>query len=470
MMRIPDLPDLSRFVQRADKVPIYNTIHLLVGEESVEVSGPVICQASKVLEGLVGNQPELYLDQFTGEIEGIYDVVEVLYGGDVELSEVNYQTLLKFSIVYDVKEMYRLCFEWLKEHIATLDLFSLIQFGLFIQTLAEDGKRDVLDLCTSFVKDYVKDGLMELSKSCVITDNSLIKFLVHEGILYYTLPVLTSWVRNDTDVNVILQELEAKSLVTSLWSFGVRSSDLLDKMNDICDSVNTFKRVSAIQGRNYRACVTTVVENSQFVSKLPKKDLVGLLNLDYRSFKLDDLLATEKDYNLTHPQFIEIAVAWIKSIPGVSQEDLNTVWESFRESELFWKYVSLRVLNSLRPLKLEPKERLHSDDYYKLCHYAFLTTADSIIKGSVNVDQHCPRCNTRFNFFVRFAEKTPCLEVDASHCDIQHVYLVYQVNGYNYIFYSLITNSYSEVQQIIKECKSLNRNLFLCFLHTRGNK
>ena len=50
----------------------------------------------------MGNQPELYLDQFIGEIEGIYDVVEVLYGGDVELSEGNYQTLLKFSIVYEL--------------------------------------------------------------------------------------------------------------------------------------------------------------------------------------------------------------------------------------------------------------------------------------------------------------------------------------------------------------------------------
>ena len=136
-----------------------------MGEESVEVSGPVICQASKVLEGLVGNQPEVYLDQFTGEIEGIYDVVEILYGGEVKLSEQNFKTVLKFSVLFDVKKLYRLCIEWLKEHIATLDLFSLIQFGVFIQTLAEDGKRDIIDLCTSFVKDHVKDGLMELSKS-----------------------------------------------------------------------------------------------------------------------------------------------------------------------------------------------------------------------------------------------------------------------------------------------------------------
>ena len=469
MVRIPDLPDLSRFVQRADKVPVYNTIHLLVGEESVEVSGPVICQASQVLEGLVGNQPELYLDQFTGEIEGIYDVVEILYGGEVKLSEQNFKTVLKFSVLFDVTKLYRLCIEWLKEHIATLDLFSLIQFGVFIQTLAEDGKRDIIDLCTSFVKDHVKDGLMELSKSWVITDNSLIKFLVQESIFYYTLPVIISWVRNDTDVNAILQELEAKSLVASLWSFGVRSSDLLDKMNDSCDSVDTFKRISAMQGRNYRACVTTVVENSHFVSKLPKKDLVGLLSLGYCSFKLGDLLAIEKDFNLTHPQFIEIAVAWIKSKPGISQQDLKTVWDSFRESEVHQSYVSGHVLNSLRPLELEPKKRLPSEDQYKLCLSSFIATADSIIKGSVNFDQRCDRCNTRYNFIVRFVDKTPCFEVDAPHCDIQHVYLVYEDKGY-FTCYSLITNSYREVQQIIKECKSLNRNLFLCFLHSRENK
>ena len=296
----------------------------------------------------------------------------------------------------------------------------------------------------------------------------MIKFLVQEGIFYYTLPVIISWVRNDTDVNAILQELEAKSLVASLWSFGVRSSDLLDKMNDSCDSVDTFKRISAMQGRNYRACVTTVVENSHFVSKLPKKDLVGLLNPNYCSFKLGDLLATEKDYNLTHPQFIEIAVAWIKSKPGISQEDLNTVWDSFRESEVDWHYVSAHVLNSLRPLELEPKKRLRSNDQYKLCRYDY-AAADSVIKGSVNVDQRCGRCSTRYNFIVRFVDKTPCFEVDASHCDIQHVYLVYVDKGYG-ICYSLITNNYSEVQQMMKDQQSLNRVIYLCFLHTPGNK
>ena len=38
MVRISSLPDLSRFVRRKDKLPVYNTVHLLVGEDTIEVS------------------------------------------------------------------------------------------------------------------------------------------------------------------------------------------------------------------------------------------------------------------------------------------------------------------------------------------------------------------------------------------------------------------------------------------------
>ena len=36
MVRIDSLPDLSRFVRREDSIRVHNTVHLLVGEESVE--------------------------------------------------------------------------------------------------------------------------------------------------------------------------------------------------------------------------------------------------------------------------------------------------------------------------------------------------------------------------------------------------------------------------------------------------
>ena len=98
----------------------------------------MISQTSDVLQGLVGGQCELYLDQFTGEIEGIQDTVELLYGGEVGLTECNIKTVLKFSVVYCVKEMFELCREWLKQNVSAVNLFSFIELGLLVQRVGSE--------------------------------------------------------------------------------------------------------------------------------------------------------------------------------------------------------------------------------------------------------------------------------------------------------------------------------------------
>ena len=44
------MPDLSRFVVRCNKLPIHNTVQLVVGEYAIEVSGCVISQQSQILQ------------------------------------------------------------------------------------------------------------------------------------------------------------------------------------------------------------------------------------------------------------------------------------------------------------------------------------------------------------------------------------------------------------------------------------
>ena len=111
MVRITSLPDISRFVRREGKLNINNTIHLLVGEDGVEVSGCVISQSSQLLQDLALTQREIYLDQFTGEIKGIQDVMKMMYRGEVKLTLANLKIIMKFSVVYacGVPEMYEIC-------------------------------------------------------------------------------------------------------------------------------------------------------------------------------------------------------------------------------------------------------------------------------------------------------------------------------------------------------------------------
>ena len=192
MVRVASLPDLSRFIRRSNKLPIYNTIHFLVGTESIEVSGCVLSLKSSVLEDLVGKQREVYLDQFTGEMEGVKDCVELLYGGKVELSEDNIKTVIKFSVMYEIEDIYNLGMEWIKEYISGSNLFGFIEFGLQIERVGNDN-HDVLDLCKKTIIDNGKDDLSEISKSWDIGNNTnVIKFLLQAEILYHTLQCFTS--------------------------------------------------------------------------------------------------------------------------------------------------------------------------------------------------------------------------------------------------------------------------------------
>ena len=190
MAGIRGLPDLSRFVKRGDKLPVHNTVLLLIGENTIEVSGPVISQVSDVLQELVGRQSEIFLDQFVGETEGIQDVVEILYGGAVPITEDNYRTIMKFSLLYKVHDMYDITRKWVKKNIHNMDVSKLIQFGLQLERI-DAYSRDVLELCIGMIDRTHREHLLcnnpvklkefsELSKDWVIgTDVNFVKFLIN---------------------------------------------------------------------------------------------------------------------------------------------------------------------------------------------------------------------------------------------------------------------------------------------------
>ena len=237
----------------------------------------------------------------------------------------------------------------MKNNILNLDLFELIQLGLLVDNLSELEATSVLDLCAGHIKDNVKDDLFEVSKSWVFANNiDFIKFLVQEEILYFTLPLLTSWIRNDADVNIILTELDSKELIQSLWGFGTRSSDFLDKMRDGCEIPDTVKKVHTLQWGNYKACMKTCLDNSM-LSKFAKKcDLQRLLSPNYQLFTIDEILATEEEYSLTHPQYVEVVVHWIKN-NQTSQNNLDRLWGSF-QGDLNKNYFD-NIRAALLPLK-----------------------------------------------------------------------------------------------------------------------
>lgn len=176
-------------------------------------------------------------------------------------------------------------------------------------------------------------------------------------------------------------------------------------------------------------------------------------------FSFETVVTLEKDYNLTHYQFVEIVLEWIiNNTP--SQDMVTQLWGMFRQQELCWHYLDLlcdNICQTDRVSVLEPEVEDFGDDKYK--YYSSVITLDegqdlSCIK--INVNDQCKKCKKEFSLTVRLVEGSPCYTVEAgdAHIAVEHAYLMYE-HVYDLLFFSLLTNSYSTVVEKVNEVRRL---------------
>ena len=431
----------------------------------------------------------------------LQDIVELMYGGEVELKESNIKTILKFSTLFQIQEMYNLCLDWVIQHISTLNLFTLIEFGLLIQRIGE-GNNDVLDICTSHIKGDVKDELSEMSNGWVIANNvNFVKFLVQEDILYYTLPVLTTWVANDVNVRLMLGELEVKGLGDVLWEYGERYSDLMEKMGEKVELLETSKQLQKVQNQNFRRSVSARVEvpktekkveqletskqlqkvqSQNFrsalvrveVPKTERGDLASLLAEDYKSFSLEKIMSLEEDYKIDHVEVVDIALSWIlTNVP--TQLDLDKLWKCFKPFHtapglLFNVRNSILQMNTT--VVIPEVSEISTSQYKYLTHGKKLSTYKQLSSWDL-VDQICRHCGVQFSFKVEFIDKLPCWEItsEGGHA-IKGLYIDFYRPGENGCFYSLLTNNLTSFQDTVAEVWGSKGKAFLMCLYTCPGK
>ena len=381
---------------------------------------------------------------WSGETEGVQDVVEMLYGGEVELNERNYRTVLKFSVLYNVQDMYKLCMDWVTGHMAEVDLYQLINFGLLIERIGQ-GNQAILNLSINFIRDNVRDELKVLGKDWLIGGNiDMVKFLINEDILDYTLPVLSDNINgnvSDLIISTILTQLEG--IADSFWKYGEQSSELLEKMSEVVEVPATMRRLMKLSNFTNRK----LGENSQSdVPQCSVTDLHRLLAEDFCLFSFDKVVGLEKEFDLTHIQYVEIVVKWIRSNTP-TQDMVTQLWGMFRQHELC--YVYLYDLSRT----VRRSGRVSVPQLKQLYKYKYWYGGARLYKGadlsSIKVGSKCKKCKKDFSVTVRLMEVTPCYEAETGDTDVvEHVWLYYN----NTTLLSLLTNSYSDVVEQINEC------------------
>jgi len=493
MSQLAGIPDLSRYVRRKDKINVFNSVSIIIDNTILDVNGLVLSRKSPVLEQLVCSQSEISLDNghFTGEKEGIQDCVELLYGGEVEITIANINTITKFSALYQVNDMFELCVGWIEKNLHRGNLFNMIELGtLSLIEFMTPGDNAVLDLCKKRIADDVKDGLYALSQSWSFNkNNNFIRFLVQKEILYYTLPILSAWVSSEQDVGLVLDELMIKDITLSQHKN--RADVLLEKMSEKMDSMETSRRIlklqisnkeeSALSSLGYTTPVQDAAPPPVYYPSASERKLATLLAKNYQSFTFDKILSLEDDYGLEHHQYVDIAMDWImKHTP--SSSDITKFWGTLMQHKLEYSFILcvrdtilfLHKSSALLSYELPEVEKLGIRNYQYLDKVMCITaskwvrwlpfhiSADQInqllTKQTVNFRLLCHSERTEdkklmCDATVRLEDKVPCYIIPSdSHCEIRHWYIQYRDEvTFKFCYFSLITNDYDAVIAKIKE-------------------
>lgn len=354
-----------------------------------------------------------------------------------------------------VSSLFGICCGWVEDNITPAHLLGFIKFGVVYQ------RENVLDTCTRFIKSDVQDQLLEISQGWVISDDEwggLIRFLVQKEILQYTIPVLTSRINNDADVALVLTEFRSKGIIALLFAehYWDLSVVLLEKMIKTVQSRSTNAMLSEVQDL-YREKKEKQRENFNTALK-------SLLGSGYHGFTVETLISCEKDFKLSHFQYVDIVVGWIEC-NDVTEECLDRLWGTVRHDELrsdYLFYVREAFISSGASEIPEIPDRYPEKYLCREIHFYGRMMQKKPkdwdngihpINFSVN-HLICEKCENHLSLSFDLNEESPCYtdnKTDSSH-EIKHVFANYNFRTRSKpTLLSLLTNNLEGLKAALKQ-------------------
>lgn len=473
MVKIPHLPDFSHFVDKGhpNPVKVHNNVNLLIGEKVIVVNGIVISQCSEQLLNLVSTSSDVYLDDFVDDLEGVYDCLNLLYGGTVVISNRNIQTIIKFSVKFGIDKMYQICIDWIIDNVCEDNLYLVILTGLMVQQMHTCGNREILKICTDLIAGHVQNDLFELSRNWSSTDHGLVRFLLQAEIMAFTLPVITAWVETDGDIRLILDELETKEGTTvELAKNKENTSKLMKTMNEKVESLKMSKRISSVLSNS-------LLEVSGFEDRHNMsscKDLTHVTSEGYTSWSLEYLIGLKTDlkYQLNYFEFCEVVLHWIaENTPSVDQA--TKLWCLMNRPKHQFDYLKVlrnTIVNCVSNGSLITEVRYkkfscpYSNKFWFLTGYCgsiVNVTDDLLKKRTVSLSIECKDCQKHSSVCLRFDDKVPTkvVNVSSTHVVVKHWYMEVYAAGWN--VFSFITNSLEAISARIRKSEKDKTTIIL---------
>ena len=113
MFSIAPLGDLTRFRRSNIKSEIY----LVTEDVCIKSYGILLAARSAKLEKMVEESENIPAVEFSDDITGLEDCLDLVYGGSIDIREDNCKSIYKFGKLFQIREMMDGVLSWIAEYV-----------------------------------------------------------------------------------------------------------------------------------------------------------------------------------------------------------------------------------------------------------------------------------------------------------------------------------------------------------------
>ena len=157
MFTLSQLGDISRYL----KDNFRNQVYIITEGKPIKCSGILLASRSAIIEEIIENSENIPAIEFSDNILGFFACLKLVYGGSINIIRDNYRSILKFGIIFQIKEMVDAVLSWIAEELPQ-NIFWDVYFDL--------KKLDFCDSSTAFLeatKRYISNNCDEFLQNTV---------------------------------------------------------------------------------------------------------------------------------------------------------------------------------------------------------------------------------------------------------------------------------------------------------------
>ena len=263
MFSLTPLGDLTRFRRNN----VMNEAYLITEDVCIKVHGIILAARSAKIEVILEERENIPAVEFSDDLTGLEDCLDLVYGGCVEIREDNFKTIYKFGKLFQICEMMESVLSWIAISV-TYDKFWSVYLEL--KNLHDDNS-----VFIDIIKRYMNadgDNFMEHSREiCHSQDKNTITAVVELlsriddiTVLSVMENIIDTAIQNNENLSATSSSINANNYLQTVVSSTVtyienflksgscneshksRCKQTLQKASGVCANVEALRTINKI--------------------------------------------------------------------------------------------------------------------------------------------------------------------------------------------------------------------------------